>query len=494
MNPYTNASEARRALIIRDEGIHLLPIPGKHPIKFVANESILSGFDDAAFEQAINTALTPGVDSVLIGPDAHKGYGCPVGSVVKSHSHIYPGPVGPDISCSMSFLQTNVPHEAVADKRIRRALIEAICARIPTGTGNRKVSKSKNIPSDHLESIPVYGASSIYILESLNVPHYWIKRLENINHGNYDSLERRMSHHKHSPDGDILLSKLGQLGSYGGGNHFGEAQRVEVIHGEHEIADHFGLKNGKIGFMSHCGSRGFGYRLAAGHFASLEKFFHQWGIPLPAGEKELVYAPIESQQAQDYILDMFLAANFAIVNHLVINARVLEAFQEVLPGTTGELIYHIAHNIGSEEGGDWVFRKGATRALPALHPLLRGTHYEATGHPILLPGNPISGSKIMVALQGAQESLFSINHGAGRAMGRREAKRNLAQADVDSEMNKSDVLSNCRFYPVDEAPRAYKDFGQVTDSIEKAGLATTVANLAAEFVIKDSDQSAEGSA
>ena len=142
----------------------------------------------------------------------------------------------------------------------------------------------------------------------------------------------------------------------------------------------------------------------------------------------------------------------------------------------------------------WVHRKGATRAFPGGHHALKGTPFEKTGHPILLPGNPQDGSAIMVATPGAEKSCYSVNHGAGRALGRREAIRRLDQQEIDSSFLNSDILTNCRNYPVDEAPAAYKDFHEVLRSVEQADLAETVAMLKARFVIKDADPSLKGAA
>ena len=178
------------------------------------------------------------------------------------------------------------------------------------------------------------------------------------------------------------------------------------------------------------------------------------------------------------------------MNHLLINALVLEAFQEVLPGTKGNLVYFISHNIAREEVVEghkaWVHRKGATRAVPGGHFSLTGTPFAETGHPILLPGNPRDGSVVMVAQAGAEKTAWSVNHGAGRQMGRKQAARTLDQKTVDAEFDTSDILTNCRSYPIDEAPDAYKNFPEVLRSVEAAGLATTVARLQARFVIKDS--------
>jgi tRNA-splicing ligase RtcB len=294
--------------------------------------------------------------------------------------------------------------------------------------------------------------------------------------------------------------KIRQLGSYGGGNHFGEC---EVVHlsddARHRaVADTFGLKDRHVAFLSHCGSRGFGHNLASGQFKSLQEKFAKWQIPLPGEDRELVYAPLGTPEADAYIDDMSLGANFATINHLLINALVLEAFQEVLPGTTGSLVYFISHNIARQEVVNnqiaWVHRKGATRAFPAGHHGLKGTRFAETGHPILLPGNPQDGSVVMVAEPGAEKSCYSVNHGAGRAMGRKAAARTLDQATVDRSFEDRDILTNCRLYPIDEAPAAYKDFKEVLRSVEAAGLASTVAKLDARFVIKDSDDSLKGAA
>ena len=266
--------------------------------------------------------------------------------------------------------------------------------------------------------------------------------------------------------------------------------RIEDNARARTAAEKFGLRDGRVAFLSHCGSRGFGNILAQGQFRSLQEKFERWNIPLPGSDRELVYAPLGTSEADRYIDDMSLGANFATVNHMLINALVLEAFQEIIPGTKGELVYFISHNIARQEIVNnqkcWVHRKGATRAFPAGHHALKETPYFETGHPILLPGNPCAGSVVMVADPGAEKSCYSVNHGAGRCKGRKAAMRDLDQATVDRQFEDSDILSNCRQYPKDEAPAAYKDFDEVLKSVKSAGLASTVATLKARFVIKDS--------
>ena len=92
----------------------------------------------------------------------------------------------------------------------------------------------------------------------------------------------------------------------------------------------------------------------------------------------------------------------------------------------------------------------------------------------------------MVADPGAELSCFSVNHGSGRMLGRKQAKRTLDQATIDAQFDADDILTNCRRYPMDEAPAAYKNFNEVLNSVKGAGLASEVARLKARFVIKDS--------
>ncbi|MCB2155239.1 RtcB family protein [bacterium] len=481
----------------------LIPVDGATPIRVFATQAIRDGFDDLCLRQAINTRRAPGVQNVVLNPDAHAGYGAPVGCVVVSPDHIYPGPVGVDIKCSMSLLQLDLPEEALRERPLRRALINAICERTPTGAGrgSRHAKKGRYITNDVGRLVATEGATP-EVCEALGIPVVWTARCEDSSHaghdGTADSLRERFARLAASLPADRVFGKLRQLGSYGGGNHFGECNVVRVEDEMRDVADAFGLRDGNVSFLSHCGSRGFGYMLADAQFRSLQEFFRTWSIPFPGGDRELVYAPLGTRRANEYLDDMAMGGNFAIVNHLLINALVLEAFQEVLPGTTGRLVYYISHNfarrevIGNREV--YVHRKGATRAYPAGHFSLKDTPFHETGHPILLPGNPRDGSVVMVAQDGAERSCFSVNHGAGRALSRTAAIKSLDQDTIDAELDEHDILSNRRRYPRDEAPAAYKDFGEVVRTVKTAGLAKTVARLRACFVLKDSDRSLRGQA
>jgi len=497
--------ENKYEMIPTGEATAILPVAGgkKKPITVIGTEAIRETFDDVCLQQAINSRLAPGVEHVVLNPDAHRGYGAPIGCVMASDSHIYPGPVGFDIKCSMSLLQLDLPEEAVADRKTRRALIDAIVERTPTGMGKgqRQAPKGRRVHEQMGRIVAAEGATK-NVCEMLGIPRHWRHRCEDAYHLGHDdtrdALYTRLDELINTGRFKSFANKITQLGSYGGGNHFGECEIVRV--GENDdakkTADAFGLKDGHVAFLSHCGSRGFGHDLAAGQFKALQSKFEQWGTPYPGGDRELCYAPLGTPEADAYIDDMSLGANYATINHLLINALVLEAFQEVIPGTKGELVYFISHNIARKElvgtGSDakmmWVHRKGATRAFPAGHPGLKDTPFESIGHPILLPGNPQAGSAVMVAAPGSDVSLHSVNHGAGRMLGRKQAIRSLDQAEVDQSFEDADILTNCRQYPRDEAPAAYKDFDEVLRSVESAGLANEVARLDARFVIKDSSK------
>lgn len=465
----------------------------------IGTRAIRESMDTVCLEQALNALSAPGVSDLIINPDAHQGYGVPIGSVLVSPTHIYPGPVGVDVKCSMSLLQLNLPEESLQEKTLQRSIIKALTDRIPTGPGQgqRSVKKSRHLPNDILIKAVIEGAS-VDICNKIGIPAEWICRCEDAYHRGHDntidSLNQRFDYLKKSAVFQNLDDKLMQLGSYGGGNHFGECEVVHIVDSKlnRETADAFGLIDGKIAFLSHCGSRGFGNVIATNQFKLMKNHFEKKKISFPANDSHLVYAELGSKEADAYLDDMALAANFATVNHLLINALVLEAFQEVIPGTKGTLVYLISHNIARKEHFNnrdvWVHRKGATRAFPAYHISLSNSPFYKTGHPILLPGNPVSGSLVMVAEAGAHKSCFSINHGAGRKMSRKAAIRQLDQTSVHKEFNEANILTNCRIYPKDEAPAAYKDFNEVVRSVTLAGLARTVAQLKTKLVIKDSSK------
>lgn len=489
------------SFVEKTEATAKLITANKKVVTVIGTDSIRSSFEPGCLQQITNIADAPGIDETVLNPDGHQGYGCPVGSVFASRDMIYPNAVGPDVKCSMSFLQLHIPHEALNDKSLRRALINALEARIPLGAGSRQAPKARKFAKSELVNAAIDGAGPT-VLSDFGIPAEWAEKCEDAKHGDCGKLFDRIE--EIGSKNPVLYDKLIQMGSVGGGNHFMECNSVKVAPGMENEAKVFGLMDGHIGFLNHFGSRGFGYFLTSGgrgypgQFRLLAEHFEKWRIPFPGGDSHNVYVPYGTKECDDYLNDMNLGANFATVNHLLVCTYILEAFEEVLGKIGATFVYYIAHNIIRREAIDgtayWVHRKGATRALWAGHHELKDTEFYKTGHPILLPGNPIDGSTIMVGRRGSRRALCSVNHGAGRSMSRRKAVETFNKKDVNAHFDEADILTNCRQYPVDESRGSYKPYAAVIDSVEKAGLATTVATLKPRMIIKDGDQSAEGAA
>ena len=218
------------------------------PITVIATNSIRAGFDSKCLEQALNARGAPGVSDLVLNPDAHAGYGAPVGCVLTSPTHIYPGPVGVDIKCSMSFLQLDLPATEVADREVRRALINAILERTPTGPGRgqRSARKARKVGENLGIKVATDGASP-EVLHALGIPLAWAERCEDAAHtghdGSRDALELRLERLFKEGRFTNFAEKITQLGSYGGGNHFGECEVVRVSDTERarQIADVFAV-------------------------------------------------------------------------------------------------------------------------------------------------------------------------------------------------------------------------------------------------------------
>jgi len=248
-----------------------------------------------------------------------------------------------------------------------------------------------------------------------------------------------------------------QMGSLGGGNHFIELQRSE--------------QTGTVFVQVHTGSRGFGHGLATNFFdlARAER-------PHEITDLDLGYFTPDSAHYSDYLNAVAAGGNFAILNRLIIFQEVADAFREVF-GEDLELIYEISHNLVQHEqhpefGEVWVHRKGATRAFPAHHPALKGTIWEETGHPVLIPGSNKDWSYILRPQAKAVNSGYSVNHGAGRRLSRGEAMRQLSQKEVDAEYAEAGILVNTNGrVPLDEAAPAYKSSESVIEAVVNAGLA-----------------------
>ncbi|HZH92240.1 MAG TPA: RtcB family protein [Pyrinomonadaceae bacterium] len=267
---------------------------------------------------------------------------------------------------------------------------------------------------------------------------------------------------------------LNQLGSLGGGNHFIELQRSE--------------QTGTIFVQVHTGSRGFGHGLATNYFELARE-----ERPEQMTDIDLGYFTPDSLHYSHYLNAVAAGGNYAILNRLIIFEQVSDAFREVF-GRELELIYEISHNLVQREwhpdfGDVWVHRKGATRAFPAGHPALAGTHWAETGHPVLIPGSNKDWSYILQPLAGAVNSGYSVNHGAGRRLSRGEATRTLSQTAIDDEYKAAGILVNINGrVPLDEAAPAYKSSQAVIEAVVGAGLARVEHQLWPLASLKGADE------
>ena len=173
------------------------------------------GFDATCLQQALNARSAPGVTDLVLNPDAHAGYGAPVGCVLTSPTHVYPGPVGVDIKCSMSFLQLDLPADQVADKPVRRSLIDAILERTPTGPGRgqRSVRKARKVGEALGVKAATEGASA-EVLHALGIPIEWAQRCEDAAHERgggkpvgQESVDRPPQRW-HNPRAETLMDKV----------------------------------------------------------------------------------------------------------------------------------------------------------------------------------------------------------------------------------------------------------------------------------------------
>ena len=163
-------------MISTGEATAMLPTESRtKPITVIGTAAIRETFDDLCLKQAVNSRLAPGVTDLVLNPDAHCGYGAPVGCVMVSPTHIYPGPVGVDIKCSMSLLQLDLPADGVIDRKTRRAVIDAICERTPTGAGRgqRHAPKSRRVTADLGRQVMTSGASE-HVCSALGIPSFLI--------------------------------------------------------------------------------------------------------------------------------------------------------------------------------------------------------------------------------------------------------------------------------------------------------------------------------
>jgi tRNA-splicing ligase RtcB len=451
-----------------------------------ANEKLMSELrEDPTLDQVAHVACLPGIVGwSLAMPDAHWGYGFPIGGVAAFDAEegvVSPGGVGYDINCGVRLLRSNLPFEEVRPRL--RELVDALFREIPTGVGAHR--REEVLSREELRRMVVQGARW-----SVERGDGYASDLEAIEEGG--SLP--------GADPDAVSEKAiergrSQVGTVGSGNHFVEIGVVADVF-DREAASRLGLEPGTLTVLIHSGSRGFGYQVCDETVREFVKVSSRYGIELP--DRQLCSAPLRSPEARQYLAAMACAANYAFANRQRMAHGVRKAFEQVLGiGPEGHgltTVYDVCHNIAKFEEHEFegrkirvcVHRKGATRAFPPGHPALPA-RYREVGQPVLIPGDMGRYSYVLVGAQGAMERSFgSTCHGAGRVLSRAAAKRAARGRSLVRELEDRGVAIRAAGMATvaEEMPEAYKDVAEVVDVVHGAGLSRKVARLRPVGVIK----------
>ena len=457
------------------------------PVRIYGNDHIFDhAFGDRSIAQLINVSMLPGIVRYAMAmPDMHQGYGFPIGGVAAfdydEGGIVSPGGVGYDINCGVRMLASTLTLEEVTPH------LEDLAVRIyqncPSGLG--KGTALGRISQKEMDRVLERGAA--WALKNGYADAADLERTENggaLDRARADAVPPRAKERGRS-----------QLGSLGSGNHFLEIDVVDAIY-DPDVADVFGLRSGGIVVQIHCGSRGLGHEVCSQYLRRLQNASRRYGFSVP--DRELVAAPIDSPEGEDYMAAMAGAANFAFTNRQVLAHYVRRSFEEVLAGKVGDWhlrqVYDVAHNIAKIEEHAYegrqkrlvVHRKGATRAFAPGHADLPDV-YRETGQPVLVPGSMGTASYVLVGTQHAMEETFgSTCHGAGRTMSRSQAKREVWGEDLLKRLQQEGIVVQAGSMPglAEEAPVAYKDVSEVVASVAGAGIARKVARVRPVAVIK----------
>ena len=461
--------------------------PGMHVPGWVfCSEAMLQDvLNDKALEQVANVATLPGiVKAAMAMPDIHWGYGFPIGGVAATDPEkggvVSPGGVGYDINCGVRLVRTNLTEADV--QPVLRKLIAQLFRDIPCGVGQESRIRFTE-PQER--QILTKGVPWV-VKQGYGVP----QDVEHTEAGgclegaNPDAVSDR-----------AYERGKGQVGTLGSGNHFLEVQVVDRVF-DAVSAQALGAREGQVLVMIHSGSRGLGYQVCDDYLEVTARAAVKYGISLP--DRQLVCAPVQSEEGQAYLSAMRCAANYAWANRQLLMHQTREVFERVF-GKSWQalgmsLLYDVAHNvakmeryrIGGRERTLCVHRKGATRAFPPGHPEL-SPEYRHLGQPVIIPGDMGRNSYLLVGLEGSLDLSFgSTCHGAGRVMSRTAAVRAARGRSIRQELEEKGIIAMARGRSGldEEQPSAYKDVNEVVEVVERAGISKRVCRMRPLGVIK----------
>ena len=355
--------------------------------------------EEATLAQISNLTALPCVSHVAVMPDAHKGYGMPIGCVLATKKAVVPYAVGVDIGCGMVAVKTDIPVSSAPGEVIRAAL-EGIYKNVPVGQPNR-TNRNSGSHTERQDSVQL----------------------------------RRWSEDRMFPGADGIREHADrQLGTLGGGNHFIELQSD----GTH------------VWLMLHTGSRSFGKKICDEYHKRALAWCERYYTPLP--DKELAFLSLDTQDGRDYLIDMGFAMRFAEESRARIEGASLVAMLDVFGPFAVVQRIETHHNFAAIEkhmGKEMVVhRKGAV---------------STDGSPLVtIPGSMQTGSYIGRGLPN-RLALNTCAHGAGRRLGRNAVRKENVGVDIKSEMEADGIILVCppESDALDEAGRAYKDIENV---------------------------------
>lgn len=451
------------------------------PAIIYATEALIRDMDQKVYEQVTNVATLPGIVKASYAmPDAHWGYGFPIGGVAAFDPEhggvISAGGVGFDISCAVRALHTGLTAKDI--QPLKERLAEVLFRTVPAGVGSRG-----RLHLDRQEMDAMLSGGARWAVER--------------GYGTPEDLERIEEHGcmpGANPDAVSEHAKKRQqdeVGTLGSGNHYLEVQEVTEVYNT-RIATAFGVQQGDILVSIHCGSRGLGHQIGTEFLKKMVMVAAEYGIELP--DRELACAPINSPVGQDYLGAMRAAINCALANRQVITHLVRQAFAQMLPQAHLLLLYDVSHNtckveehvIEGKRRRLFVHRKGATRAFGPGHPDIPSP-LRAGGQPVLIGGTMGTASYILAGTQEGMTLAFgSACHGAGRSMSRHQALKQWKGREVIDHLASRGILirSPSARGVAEEAPGAYKDVSAVADAADHAKLAHKVARLEPLICIK----------
>ncbi len=451
------------------------------PAVLYASAALIDAMDQKVFEQITNVATLPGiVQAAYAMPDAHWGYGFPIGGVAAFDPDeggvISAGGVGFDISCGVRSLLTGLKRDDILP--VQRQLAEMLYYTVPAGVGSTGRLRLNIKEMDAM----LRGGARWAVEQGYGRPED-LERVEE--HGDMAGARpEEVSEHAKQRQRD-------EMGTLGSGNHYLEVQHVAEVYAP-EVAAAFGIQPDDIVVSIHCGSRGLGHQIGTEFLKKMAVAARDYGIALP--DRELACAPINSPLGESYLGAMRAGINCALANRQIITHLTRQAFAEIAPRADLRLLYDVSHNTCKVERHEvegrqrklFVHRKGATRAYGPGHPDLPEA-FRATGQPVLIGGTMGTASYILVGTaESERRSFSSACHGAGRAMSRHQATRQWRGRELVDQLAERGILirSPSLRGVAEEAPGAYKDVTEVVDASDQAGLAKKVARLEPMIVVK----------